>query len=412
MRILITNYTLSTRTGTETYVRDLAVGLLAKGHSPIVYSPQSGPIADELRALTVPVVDDLAKISVPVDLIHGHHRHETMTALLHFPGVPAVFFVHDWHSWHDLPPMFPRILRYVAIDGTRRDRLLLENGIAETQVTVIPNGVDVNRFQPRAQLPERPQRGLVFSNYVRHAAELKQLKDTCARVGMSLDVVGAGMNRSVAEPERILHEYDLVFAMGRSALEAMAVGTGVVVWGLEGLGGFVHPGNFTQLQDSNFGRRALRPVNAADIESEIRRFDREDARAVQTLVRTTLAQKNLVEKHLDLYCDVIDESATRTWQPVTELRMAANYLKSCQPIMQSELQQTTAALRRKRQRRRLVDAAWISLSLFVISFGVRVETLAFTEKAYGLVIGSLPICLLLCFGLFILRKQLRSDLID
>ena len=123
---------LSTRTGTELYVRDLALGLLAKGHSPVVYSPQNGQVAAELRALTIPVTDDLAKISTSVDVIHGHHRHETMTALLRFPGVPAVFFVHDWHSQHDIPPIFPRIFRYVAIDGTRRDRLLLENGIPET----------------------------------------------------------------------------------------------------------------------------------------------------------------------------------------------------------------------------------------------------------------------------------------
>ena len=95
MKVLITNHTLATRSGTETYTRDLALGLLVKGHSPIVYSPHGGAIANELRALTVPVIDDLSKISGKIDVIHGHHRHETLTALLHFPNVPALFFVHD-----------------------------------------------------------------------------------------------------------------------------------------------------------------------------------------------------------------------------------------------------------------------------------------------------------------------------
>lgn len=409
MKILITNHTLSERTGTELYVRDLALGLLAKGHSPIVYSPRSGALASELRSLTVPVVDDLSNISTQIDLIHGHHRHETMTALLHFPGVPAVFFVHDWHSCHDLPPRFPRILRYVAIDGTRRDRLLLENGIPESLVTVLPNGVDTERFNPRISLPERPRRALVFSNYVRLPIQIAELKEACSRQGISLDVVGAGMKRSVANPEHVLGDYDLVFAMGRSALEAMAVGAGVIVWGLEGLGGFVHTGNFTNLQDHNFGRRALRRVGAAELETEIRRFDREEARSVQKLVRTTLSQSELIEKHLSLYHEVIRESATHNCDLAIELRMAANYLKHCLPMTQKEEQIKEEAPRRKRQRRRLIDVAWVSLSLFVIAFGVRVETLAFSQEAYGLVIGSLPVCLLLFFGLFILRKHLRGD---
>ncbi|MGC3981728.1 MAG: glycosyltransferase [Steroidobacteraceae bacterium] len=411
MKVLITNHTLSTRTGTETYVRDLALGLLAKGHSPIVYSPQGGAIADELRNLTIPVVDDLARIATHVDLIHGHHRHETMTALLHFPGVPAIFFVHDWHSWHDLPPAFPRILRYVAIDGTRRDRLLLENGIPESMVTLLPNGVDTQRFRPRAPLPTQPKRGLVFSNYVRSFDQIRELRDACMQSGMSLDVVGAGMQRSVTQPEQMLCGYDLVFAMGRSALEAMAVGAGVIVWGLEGMGEFVRPDNFERLQDSNFGRRALRHASAAELAAEIRRFDREAARAIQERVRNTLAQSHLVERHLQLYEEVIRESTVRRWQPDEELRMAANYMKSCLPAMQQETQHKMMAQRRRRQRLRLIDITWICLSLFVVAFGVRVEMLAFNAESYGLSIGGLAVSLMLCFGLFTLRRHLRGELI-
>ena len=40
MKILIANATLATLTGTETYVRDLAIGLLRRGHTPIVYAPR------------------------------------------------------------------------------------------------------------------------------------------------------------------------------------------------------------------------------------------------------------------------------------------------------------------------------------------------------------------------------------
>src|SRR5205809_8145242 len=82
LRVLITNYTLATRTGTETYVRDLALGLARRGRHPIVYSTHLGEIAREIEAGTVPVIDDLGRLGTPPDVIHGHHFAETLTALL------------------------------------------------------------------------------------------------------------------------------------------------------------------------------------------------------------------------------------------------------------------------------------------------------------------------------------------
>lgn len=410
MKILITNYTLATRSGTETYVRDLALGLLARGHSPIVYSPHDGPIARELRALTIPVVDDLAKISGSVDVIHGHHRHETLTALLHFPGVPAVFFVHDWHAWQDEPPSFPRILRYVAVDETRRDRLILENGIDPELVRVIPNGVDVQRFRPRAPLPAQPKRAVVFSNYIKDESELDDLRLACHTAGMSLDAVGAGLGSGTSEPERLLAQYDLVFALGRSALEAMAMGCGVVIWGREGLGGFVHPGNFSRLQDHNFGRRALRPASPQELETEIRRFTPQEARSIQTLVRSTLPNSELIERHLDIYREIIDAAAQRAWDPAEELRSAAAYIKDCVPGPQMNAIQARAAQRSARLRNRLVDTGCVALALLVIAFGVRVELMALAQSAFGVSISTIAVCLLLCLGLYLLRMQLRGSL--
>src|SRR5436853_4955604 len=87
LRVLLTNRVLAHRTGTELYVRDVALGLLRRGHLPVVYSPRLGEVAADLRAQTVPVVDDPAKVSEAPDIIHGHHGLETLTALLAVPRV-------------------------------------------------------------------------------------------------------------------------------------------------------------------------------------------------------------------------------------------------------------------------------------------------------------------------------------
>lgn len=160
LTVLLTNLKLEARTGTELYVRDLALGLLAKGHRPVVYSPRLGSLAREIRAETIPVVDELSQLSVTPDIIHGHHANETLTALLHFPNVPAVFFCHDWYFGEDFPPPFPRILRYVAVDQSCFDKLVCECGVPEERVRILHQLLISNnsRFalrcllQPHAQL--------------------------------------------------------------------------------------------------------------------------------------------------------------------------------------------------------------------------------------------------------------------
>ena len=61
------------------------LSLSDKDINPIAYSTVLGAVAAELEAATIPVVDDLAKVVEPPDIIHGQHHHETMTAALHFP---------------------------------------------------------------------------------------------------------------------------------------------------------------------------------------------------------------------------------------------------------------------------------------------------------------------------------------
>ena len=160
LRILITNNTLADRAGTELYVRDVALALLNRGYSPIAYSSLLGEVAQELRAATVPVIDRLDALAMPPDLIHGHHHLETMTALLHFPNVPAISFCHGWLPWEEMPPKFPRILRYVAVDETCRDRLILEHAVPEESFRIslcdshFPCECGVVKFKPNRVIQE------------------------------------------------------------------------------------------------------------------------------------------------------------------------------------------------------------------------------------------------------------------
>ena len=308
MRVLITNHALAYRAGSELYVRDVAKELLRRGHTPIAYSTKLGDVALELRTATVPVVDDLASVSVPPDIIHGQHHIETMSALLHFNDVPGIYFCHGWFAWKESPPRFPRILRYVAVDDTCRDRLVSEGGIPEQKVSVIRNFVDLARFQRRTALQLKPKRALVFSNNAKQNSYVTTVRAACERIGLTLDVVGLEAGSATDQPESLLGNYDLVFAKGRCAFEAMAVGAAVILCDSPGLGAMVTSSGFNQLKRFNFGVRTLtEPVKTESILEEINRYDRDDAEKVTQLVRASSGLEAAVDQIVSLYEEVIDE---------------------------------------------------------------------------------------------------------
>ncbi|HJQ22902.1 MAG TPA: glycosyltransferase [Blastocatellia bacterium] len=333
MRVLITNNTLAARAGSELYVRDLATGLLDRGITPIVYSTMLGEVAEELRRLTVPVIDDLEALAAPPDLIHGQHHLETMTALLHFPGVPAVYFCHGWLPWEEMPPRSPRILRYVAVDQTCRDRLVCEQAIPEDRVRVLLNFVDLERFKPRPPLPARPARALIFSNNANEQTHAPAIREACRRSGIALDVVGLQAGNACANPEALLGGYDLVFAKARSAIEALAVGAAVVLCDANGVGEMVTTGNLERLRPLNFGIRALRePVSAAALQREIGRYDARDAGEVSRRIRTAAGRDAVVDEVVALYREVIAEgTALPPADASAEARAAAAYLRALAP---------------------------------------------------------------------------------
>lgn len=328
MRVLITNHILAARTGSELYAMDVAIGLLRRGHTPIVYSTRLGGLADELRKATVPVVDDLDLVAIAPDIIHGQYHVETMTALLHFPGVPAAYFCHSW--WEETQPRFPRIMRYVAVDDLCRERLVYEEGIAEEKVSVIRNFLDLNRFKPRPPLPEKPERALVYSNYASEGNQLRTLREACERVGIAVDVVGLQNGNASREPETILGQYDVVFAKARCAFEAMAAGAAVILCDSAGVGPMVTTEEFDRLKRMNFGLRTLCNTPAANVfAEELARYDPRDAAEVTRRIRASSGDEAALDELETLYEEVLAEyRASNGTGPEAETRSVAAYLRN------------------------------------------------------------------------------------
>lgn len=279
-------------------MRDLAIALHKQGVHVEVYSPELGAVADEIRDAGIHVVDSTQELIMKPDLIHAQHFVPAMDAMVRFPDVPAVYFLHDRTHPADNPPKYHQIVRYVAVDYNCIDRLVIDNGIDEKLTDVLFNWVDTNRFALRENISEKPSRALLFSNYANKDNYFQVIRDACSRLDIELDVIGKRFGNPVKDPEVVLHHYDLVFAKAKAAMEALATGAGVILCDTRGLGEFVNRENFNHFRKFNFGMKTLtRPIEVDPVIGEIRKYNHFEILNAAHLIRK--------EASFDVYLDNI-----------------------------------------------------------------------------------------------------------
>src|SRR6185295_13592855 len=131
---------------------------------------------------------------------------------------------------------------------------------------------------------------------------LPVVREACQEANLELDVVGSGRQSATGEPEKILGQYDLVFAKARCALEALAVGSAVVLCDAGGVGPMVTLAELDSLRPLNFGIRALsKPLNTGTLVREINRYDSEDAAEVCRRIRADAGLDFVVDELIALY---------------------------------------------------------------------------------------------------------------
>lgn len=315
MHILITNPFLDQRTGTEMYVYDLAKALVKRGHWPVIFVYKTGALADEIRREGITVVDRLSAVPFVPDIIHGQSYKATWASLRAFNTTPAIYICHNHSHWLDTTPIHPRIVRYFGVSELCVKRLHREGAPAH-QTSPLWNWVDTQHFLPRAPLPAQPQRALVFSNSATAKTHLPAVQAACAQVNLALDVVGLGVNNPTSTPEQLLPNYDIVFAKGKAAMEAMAVGTAVILCDFGGVGPMVTPDNFQQLQPLNFGFQTLtHPLRPEFVLQQLALYDAKQAAQVRELVVKTASLDARVDEIVEVYQQITRDFPTHPIRP-------------------------------------------------------------------------------------------------
>lgn len=328
-RILITNRKLSGRTGTEIVTKRLAVGLSRRGHDVIVYSPSLGEIADEIRRAGVVVTDQIARVHPAPDIIHCHHTETAASAIARFPNSPALFVCHDFVAWHDSAPLLPSIRRYLGITPLHVERMVNEDGVAREQCSILRNAIDLEAFSQRLENPERPKRAAVFA---KGRAYLIVIRAACQALGIDLDEYGSSIGKPVADPQKIMPEYDLIFASGMTAMEAMSCGCGVVLCDSRGLASFCTADNFQYYYDLNFGLRTLtRRIDVANLSSAIESYDAQSVLECTKIARSTLDFERYLDEVEEHHAQVVAEHFTETISMEHQARALAVHLEKWSP---------------------------------------------------------------------------------
>lgn len=290
-----------------------------------------------LKGMSIPVIHDPFNSPFKPDVIHGQHHLDTMRALCAFPDVPAIYHCHGYLPWVEGPPVHPRILYYVGMCSVVSDHIRFSLGLPDQNVITVPNWVDLDRFRFVRNPRQKPQNALLYlRSFDRTGWHASQLCNAFESMGIKLDLwLPQGDTRA---PEVMLHEYDIVLASGRSAIEAMASGCAVLPISPSACLDLVDQNNFDLLQSQNFSPRLnTGHFNAESIINAISSYDPGRISAVTAVVRSKCALDAATDVLESLYVKTAEDFSTQdglsSARFTNELPALAKYIQFIMPMV-------------------------------------------------------------------------------
>jgi hypothetical protein len=307
MRVLMTNNALARRGGSESYLETVSYELRRLGHEVSFFSPTCGETARSLRDHGFEVFDEVADLPSRVDVIHGQHANAVGMVRTRFPAVPLVFATHSWFiSPVEDPAPELGASAFLAFNELTRRRLEAHVATDGKIVHRLTQPVDIS-FADGARVPvgSTARRALAVSR--RMSLLPTRLAKLCADRGIEFDWVG-GAGRESTTVRQEMFRADIVVAMGRTALEAMAAGRAVLVADETTAGGWVDWSSYERLEADGF--TGLTEVgHAAGLETILDGYCQELGSTARALaVQGHSAQQHAV-RLVEIYSSVADTVA-------------------------------------------------------------------------------------------------------
>lgn len=249
-----------------------------------------------------------------VALLHAHARIPAFVSDL-AGRLAGVHFITTAHAMFSTNFRFRYLSRWgektIAVSSDIKEHLIKNFGVPEQNIFLIPNGIDIEAFNPDVPVGDFMRELHLDSpgNLVVYVSRLDgalapvaiNLMKACARVyseypslrllvvgdGKHINEVAAGAKEVNAQAgtelvrllgartdvNRIMAAGDLVVGVSRVALEAMACARNVILAGGEGCGGLIREDSLPLFESDNFtGRRFNKEATVQNLERSLRKF--------------------------------------------------------------------------------------------------------------------------------------------
>lgn len=316
MKILMTNNTLAARGGSESYLETVSRELRRLGHEVVFFSSECGFMADRLRQRGFEVHDDAARLPRDLDVIHGQHTNAVARVREHRPTLPLVFATHSWVIPVEDPVAELGATAYVAFNELTRRRLGAHVATTGAEIVRLTQPIEVS-FADGARDPvaAAPRRAVAVSR--RMTTMPARLAKICAGLGIEFQRIG-GDDAESPDARREMLGADIVFAIGRTALEGMAATRAVLVIDETSFGGWVTASSYAELEADGFtglglgGAGPWGEPSDDHLEELLRRYEPDLGTQSRRLAVRHHAAQHHAAALVELYTAVADTTASAT----------------------------------------------------------------------------------------------------
>lgn len=207
-----------------------------------------------------------------------------------YKGIKKMF-IHGLMNYDYIPKngMFEKI--YVF--GERAYNYIRCN----SEKILIRNGVNIDRFNYLDNINYRPEK-ILISDGRNNNFTINLIQSAAKKTNSYVQTLGKDQynDKLKWDVEEVIKTSDLVFAYGRSAIEAMAMGRPVIIYGINGGDGYLAKNNYKKMMETNLSGWSLRtfpePMECKKelIEEEILKYSRIDG----------VINRQIVEEYFDI----------------------------------------------------------------------------------------------------------------
>ena len=294
LRVCLTNHALDNYAGSELWTSDVAKFMVGQGIPVLAYSSVLGNVSDAMIAAGVRATSSIEDvIDFAPTILHVNHFRAAEELIGRLNGSAAV--INMIHGLLPRPgmPGYAGVDCYACASIASKAKTHRLTGVPWDAIELHPNFFDEERFRA-VRNPGHSGKALLFSSKT-PPDHRERLRRILAPLGFFLDHIGYGA-QSTSEPEKLLPRYEVVFATGRSAIEAVASGCRVILWDCGIVGPIVVSANFWACVLSNFSSPAnvlpWRYIEDADAEAWI--VEQLAASGDSTNEATALTRRHLV----------------------------------------------------------------------------------------------------------------------